>query len=81
VEHLFRRHLPAATRILSQPEIVADSLEDYLDRHPHYVDGNTGTLELLTTAADAVVISKRARVFWPDAPAFQRATQMSFSSS
>ncbi|MBY0227357.1 MAG: aspartate/glutamate racemase family protein [Hyphomicrobium sp.] len=81
VEHLFRRHLPPATRILSQPEIVADSLEDYLDRHPHYVDGNTGTLELLTTAADAEVISQRARVFWPDAPPFQRATQMSFSSS
>ncbi len=73
VEHLFRRHLPSATRILSQPEIVADSLDDYLHRHPRYVDGNTGTLELLTTAADAAVISKRARVFWPDVPAFQSA--------
>src|SRR5262252_2384980 len=29
VEHLFRRHLPPATTILSQPEVVADSLEDY----------------------------------------------------
>jgi len=73
VEHLFRRHLPPATRILSQPEIVADSLEDYLHRHPRYVDGNTGTLELLTTAADAAAISKRARVFWPAVPAFQSA--------
>ncbi len=73
VEHLFRRHLPPATRILSQPEIVADSLEDYLHRHPRYVDGNTGTLDLLTTAADAAVISKRARVFWPDVPAFESA--------
>ena len=41
VEHLFRRHLPPFTRILSQPEVVADSLEDYLARHPHYVDGST----------------------------------------
>ena len=30
VEHLFRRHLPPFTRLLSQPEVVADSLEDYL---------------------------------------------------
>jgi glutamate racemase len=73
VEHLFRRHLPPATRILSQPEIVADSLEDYLHRHPRFVEGNTGTLRLLTTAPDATLISKRARVFWPDAPAFATA--------
>ncbi len=73
VEHLFRRHLPPATRILSQPEIVADSLDDYLHRHPRYVEGNTGSLELLTTAADAAAVSTRAGVFWPDAPAFQRA--------
>src|SRR5262249_3196943 len=26
VEHLFRRHLPAFTRLISQPEVVADSL-------------------------------------------------------
>ena len=37
VEHLFRRHLPPFTRILSQPEVVADSLEDYLARRPHYL--------------------------------------------
>ena len=73
VEHLFRRHLPAATRILSQPEIVADSLEDYLHRHPRFVAGDTGSLELLTSAQDAALISTRARVFWPGAPVFARA--------
>ncbi|MBX9863515.1 MAG: aspartate/glutamate racemase family protein [Hyphomicrobium sp.] len=73
VEHLFRRHLPAATRILSQPQIVADSLEDYLSRHPHYLgetpaaDGASGnaappSLVLLTTG-DTVEASARARVF------------------
>src|SRR5215510_2735579 len=36
VEHLFRRHLPPFTRLLSQPDVVADSLEDYLQRHTHY---------------------------------------------
>jgi len=73
VEHLFRRHLPPATRILSQPEIVADSLEDYLHRHPHFVEGNTGRVRLLTTANDADVISARAQVFWPEVPTFERA--------
>ena len=73
VEHLFRRHLPAATRILSQPEIVADSLEDYLSRHPHYRGGTQAAgadaasaaspkLVLLTTG-DIVEASARARVF------------------
>ena len=68
VEHLFRRHLPAATRILSQPEIVADSLEDYLSRHPHYRGGGHAggaaapKLVLLTTG-DIVEASARARVF------------------
>ena len=33
VEHLFRRHLPPFARLLSQPEVVADSFEDYLARH------------------------------------------------
>ena len=39
VEHLFRRHLPPFTRLLTQPRVVADSLEDYLQRHPRYLDG------------------------------------------
>ncbi len=42
VEHLFRRHLPPFTRILSQPDVVADSLEDYLARHQHYLAGDRG---------------------------------------
>jgi glutamate racemase len=64
VEHLFRRHLPPATRILSQPEIVADSLEDYLSRHPRF-KGEVGTapsLVLLTTG-DPAEASRGARVF------------------
>lgn len=81
VEGLFQKHLPPATRILSQPEIVADSLEDYLHRHPRYVEGDTGALTLLTTAEDAANISVHARIFWPDAPAFQRAIQTSASAS
>ncbi|CAN1723237.1 Glutamate racemase [Hyphomicrobium sp. 1Nfss2.1] len=71
VEHLFRRHLPPFTRILSQPEVVADSLEDYLARHAHYTAGDAGgSLTLLTTAANPADISARARVFWPEVAPF-----------
>jgi glutamate racemase len=71
VEHLFRRHLPPFTRILSQPEVVADSLEDYLARHAHYTAGDAGgSLTLLTTASNPAEISARARVFWPEVAAF-----------
>ena len=54
VEHLFRRHLPPFTRILSQPEVVADSLEDYLARHAALRGGDRGgSLTLLTTGEPA----------------------------
>lgn len=71
VEHLFRRHLPPFTRILSQPETVADSLEDYLARHPRYLSQSRG-LRVLTTG-DAAAVSAAARVFWPEAPRFEAA--------
>jgi glutamate racemase len=73
VEHMFRRHLPPATRILSQPDIVADSLEDYLSRHPHY-KGETAQpsrLVLLTTG-DPAEASARARVFAGQGLNFER---------
>ena len=73
VEHMFRNRLPAFTRILSQPEVVADSFEDYLARRPQYVDGDhLGSLVLLTTG-DPAQVSEKARVFWPGVPSFGRA--------
>jgi len=73
VEHLFRRYLPPFTRILSQPAVVADSFEDYLTRRPNYLNGDErGTLTLLTTG-DSQSVSEKARVFWPDVPAFAKA--------
>ena len=71
VEHLFRRHLPPFTRILSQPEVVADSLEDYLARHPHYIAGDRGHSVTLLTTGDPSEISARARVFWPEVSPFE----------
>ncbi len=72
VEHLFRRRLPSFTRLLSQPEVVADNFEHYLSRHPRYSDSSVagGGLRLLTSAEPRSV-SAGARVFWPEAPAFE----------
>jgi glutamate racemase len=72
VEHLFRRHLPPFARILSQPEVVADSFEDYVARHPDYVAGDRGGSLVLLTTGDPGDTSARARVFWPDVAEFQR---------
>ncbi len=74
VEHLFRRHLPSFTRLLSQPEIVADSFEDYLSRRPHYAapTGRATGPRLLTTG-DPVKVTVAGRVFWPGVPDFASA--------
>jgi glutamate racemase len=78
VEHLFRRHLPPFTRMLSQPVVVADSFEDYLARRPQYIFGpaegaskSRPRVTLLTTG-DPGEVSPRARVFWPGAPEFEQ---------
>jgi len=71
VEPLFRRHLPAFTRLLSQPEVVANSLEDYLTRHPRYMDGAASSAPLLLTTGDPSWVNTTARIFWPQAPAFR----------
>jgi glutamate racemase len=73
VEGLFRRHLPPFTRLLSQPEVVADSLEDYLGRHPGYAEGARSGRLMLWTTGDAPATTRLARVFWPDVPEFSLA--------
>src|SRR5215470_12802744 len=73
VEPLFRRHLPPFTRLLSQPEVVADSLEDYLHRHPRFLGAPTEAARppLLLTSGEPDRVGRVARVFWADAPAFE----------
>ena len=72
VEALFRARLPAFTRVLSQPEVVADSLEDYLNRHPHYAGEPAAAVPppVLLTTGEPAHVNRIARIFWPDAPAF-----------
>ena len=73
VEHLFRRHLPPATRILSQPEVVADSLEDYLSRHARYTEGGEQRSEpVLFTTGEPDAIAQRARIFADTALSFAK---------
>lgn len=72
VEHLFRQRLPSFTRLLSQPEVVADSLEHYLAHHPRYATPLAPGRRLrLLTSGDPGTVSSGARVFWPEAPDFQ----------
>jgi glutamate racemase len=52
VEQIFRQALPSGVEILSQPEIVAQSLKNYLQRHPEFA-GNSGGLEFFTTGDPA----------------------------
>lgn len=77
VEAAFAAALPASTRLLSQPNIVADSFEDYLNRHPEFGDATPtattgaqpGKIVCLTTGNPARS-NQRATLFWPDVPAF-----------
>lgn len=74
VEHVFARHLPASTRILSQPTIVADSLEDYLTRHPHYAGARAaGKPPLLLTTGNPDAVSSSLSLFWQEPQSFELA--------
>jgi glutamate racemase len=61
VEAAFRAALPSATTLVSQPEVVADSLADYLRRHRRFA-GGSGALRHLTTG-DPAAVGARAAAF------------------
>ncbi len=72
IEHLFVRHLPPSTRILSQPKVVADSLEDYLARHTRYVaPPRAGTRPSLLTTGDPRGVERSLEIFWPEPQRFE----------
>ncbi|MXU66288.1 glutamate racemase [Oceanomicrobium pacificus] len=54
VSGIFARHLPPATEILSQPQIVARSLADYLQRHPRFAATGGGVTYLTSGDPHAV---------------------------
>jgi glutamate racemase len=73
IEGAFRKHLPNGTRLLSQPGIVADSLEDYLARHPEYTGrgSETNSGAVLLTTGDRAKVAGTLGAFWPGRPAFR----------
>jgi glutamate racemase len=82
VEHLFRRHLPAFTRMLSQPIVVADSFEDYLTRRPQYMAGGpTARTVTLLTSGNPAEVSAKAGIFWPGSRAFQHLAPVPHNSA
>ena len=58
--HVFQDALGPDVRVLSQADLVADSLADYLDRHPDKL--GTGGPAFLTTG-DPARVSARATQF------------------
>lgn len=72
-EDIFRAHLPPSTVILSQPQVVADSLDYYLDRRPQYRSPPADLSVQLLTTGDPAQINPVAKVFWPNCPDFHRA--------
>lgn len=60
VEERFRAALPPSTRLLSQPDIVADSLADYVQRYPRFAE-NGGVTYL--TSGNPAEVSRSAERF------------------
>jgi glutamate racemase len=75
VEKLFHENLPAGVRILSQPELVADSFEDYLARHPEYAKSAGAPGVRLLTTGDPEHVLRAAAVFWAGVPRFERVSE------
>ncbi|MDH3229170.1 MAG: aspartate/glutamate racemase family protein [Alphaproteobacteria bacterium] len=61
----FRKALPPGTAILHQPDLVAESLADYLVRHPEFAaePQEAGVAQFLTTG-DPVTVSRLASRFY-----------------
>ncbi|PIZ29697.1 MAG: glutamate racemase [Alphaproteobacteria bacterium CG_4_10_14_0_8_um_filter_53_9] len=55
VQDLFAEALPPRVRILSQPRVVADALEDYLERHASLVGPRHGLIQYFTSGDPAEV--------------------------
>lgn len=53
VHHLFASCLPTGTKMLSQPELVAEALTDYLRRRPEFSEPGEGTVRYVTTGDPA----------------------------
>lgn len=65
VEHIIRRIVPKSTRIVSQGPIVADSLLDYMHRHPEIEQAICLSSDTtFFTTDDAETFSQKATLFY-----------------
>ncbi len=71
VENVFRDALGADVRVFSQPTIVADSLADYLHRHPGLV--GTGRESRFLTTGEPRAVSNKATLFMRRPVPFEKA--------
>jgi glutamate racemase len=71
VEAAFRVALPPTTALVSQPDLIAASLSDYLRRHRRFA-GGTGAVRHLTTG-DPARVGAHAEIFTGGPVAFERA--------
>jgi glutamate racemase len=63
IAHLFQAALPAQTRLFSQPEAVANALEDYFIRHPEVLASQHSGLTQYFTSGDPSEVSRVAARF------------------
>lgn len=65
IEDKIRKYVPSSIRIISQGDIVADSLEDYLKRHPDMETNisKNGTMQFFTTD-DSIDFDQHATTFF-----------------
>jgi glutamate racemase len=63
VAHHFRAALPPQTRLLNQPQAVANALEDYFSRHADVTNGEHAGLIQYFTSGDAQDVSRIATRF------------------
>lgn len=71
VEEVFREALGPDVAVYSQPTLVADSLADYLDRHPDKI--GTGRDSLFLTTGDPKKVSNKATQFLRRKITFEKA--------
>ena len=73
VQDLFEEALPQQTRLFCQPKIVTDSLEDYLKRHPQYVNSTPkNKIRILTTGIKTDLFEIYLKNYYPHAPQVEK---------
>lgn len=71
VESIWRTELPDSMRLISQSEVCAHSLVEYLEMNPHLSSDKVGPNKFFTTG-DVETVSDRASLFYGTRVAFSR---------